>query len=261
MVELLLSGLHGIAPNLLEGLEVIKKKKWGLEIEFTHGVNISKQLAQEIGEKSKITLTVHAPYFINLNSLEQQKIKASESRILKSLEYADLMKARNVVIHAGFYMKMNEEKVYENIKKELIKIQDKINEQGWKVKLSPETMGKKTQFGWKLTQLIKLRKEVKGLGMCVDFSHLWAVSQGKTTPEQVLQEIKEEDRNFLKEFHGHFSGIVYGEKGEKNHVNLTQSDFPYKNLAFALKKYKVKGTIVCESPDAIGDIELFQKLL
>ena len=260
MVELLLSGLHGIAPTLLEGLEVIKKKGWGLEVEFTHGINIKKELAEKIGEKSKITLTVHAPYFINLNSLEPQKIKASKARILRTLEYAELMKAKDVVIHAGFYMKKSHEEVYEKIKEQLIELQNKINEDKWKVRLSPETMGKLTQFG-NLNELLNLMDDVPGLGMTVDFSHLWAVSQGKTKPSKVLEKIEERNKNFLKNFHGHFSGIVYGEKGEKYHVNLQESDFPYKNLAKALNDFKVKGSLVCESPDAIGDIEFFQKLV
>ncbi len=260
MVELLLSGLHGIAPSLLEGLEVIKKRGWGLEVEFTHGINIKKELAEKIGEKSEIPLTVHAPYFINLNSPEAQKVKASKARILKTLEYADLMKARDVVIHAGFYMKKNPKEVYNKMKKELNEIQDKIKEKNWKVRLSPETMGKKTQFGT-LEELLNLMNDVPGLGMTVDFTHLWAVSQGKTKPSEVLEKIEQQDKSFLKRFHGHFSGIVYGEKGEKYHVDLRESDFPYENLAQALKDFKVKGTLTCESPDAISDIEFFEKLL
>ena len=195
MVEFLLSGLHGIAPSLLEGLDVIKKKGWGLEVELTHGINIKRELAEEIGKKSRIVLTVHAPYFINLNALEKQKIKASKARVLKTLEYAELMKAKDVVIHAGFYMKKNPSEVYEKMKKELSELQNKINENKWRVRLSPETMGKKTQFGT-LEELIKLRKDVPGLGMTVDFAHLWAVSQGKTTPRQVLEKIEKEDKDF-----------------------------------------------------------------
>ncbi len=260
MVEFLLSGLHGIAPSLLEGLEVIKRRGWGLEVEFTHGINIKKELAQQIGKKSEITLTVHAPYFINLNAADEKKLKASKARILRTLEYAELMKAKDVVIHAGFYMKKPKEQVYEKIKEQLIELQDRINKNKWKVRLSPETMGKPTQFG-NLNELLNLMDDIPGLGMTVDFSHLWAVSQGKTKPNEVLEEIEKRNKEFLKNFHGHFSGIVYGEKGEKYHVNLRESNFPYKNLAKALKDFKVKGSLVCESPDAIGDIEFFQKLI
>ena len=65
----------------------------------------------------------------------------------------------------------------------------------------------------------------------------------------------------MKKFHGHFSGIVYGDKGEKYHVDLRESSFPFEELATALKEFKVKGSLVCESPDAIGDIEFFEKLI
>ena len=58
-----------------------------LEIEFTHGVNMSNSTAKIIGDlakKANISLSIHAPYFINLNAVEKPKLYASINRIEKS---------------------------------------------------------------------------------------------------------------------------------------------------------------------------------
>ena len=52
----------------------------------------------------------------------------------------------------------------------------------------------------------------------------------------------------LKNFHAHIAGIEYGEKGEKKHLLLEESDMNYKDLIKAFKDFDVKGVVVCESP-------------
>ena len=52
----------------------------------------------------------------------------------------------------------------------------------------------------------------------------------------------------MENFHAHIAGIEYGEKGEKKHLLLHESDMNYKDLMKAFKQFDVKGVIVCESP-------------
>jgi deoxyribonuclease-4 len=52
----------------------------------------------------------------------------------------------------------------------------------------------------------------------------------------------------LKHVHMHFSGILYGPKGEKKHLPLQESDAKWKDFLKVLEDRRVEGTVVCESP-------------
>ena len=91
-----------------------------MEVEFTYGVRMNLDTAKSLGVLAKekgIILSVHAPYYINLASDEEEKFVASQKRILDSCERAHIMGAQNVTFHAGFYQKRTPEKTYQLIKK------------------------------------------------------------------------------------------------------------------------------------------------
>ena len=100
-----------------------------LEVEFTHGVHMKNETANEVGEiakQNKIGLSVHAPYFINLASDEKPKVTASKKRILDSCERAHHLGAKYVVFHAGFYGKKEREDVYSIISNEIADLLETI---------------------------------------------------------------------------------------------------------------------------------------
>ena len=228
--------------STLEGLGYIKKIGLSaMEVEFTYGVRMQNELAEEIGklaEKLDIKLSVHAPYYINLASVEKQKIGASKKRILDSCERAHYLKASHVVFHAGFYGKLKENECYEMIKKEVIEMQDIIKENKWKTELAPETTGKKSQFG-SLNEILKLRDEIK-CSICVDFAHLHARDNAINYPS-VFDQL-----SGLKHIHSHFSGIEFTDKGERRHLVMERNDFL--PLAKEILKRKTDITIISESP-------------
>ena len=228
--------------STLEGLGYIKKIGLSaMEVEFTYGVRMQNELAEEIGklaEKLDIKLSVHAPYYINLASAEKQKIGASKKRILDSCERAHYLKASHVVFHAGFYGKLKENECYEMIKKEVIEMQDIIKENKWKTELAPETTGKKSQFG-SLSEILKLKDEIK-CNICVDFAHLHARDNTINYPSAFDQ------LSGLRHVHSHFSGIEFTDKGERRHLIMERNDFL--PLAKEILKRKTDITIICESP-------------
>ncbi|MBN2127326.1 MAG: TIM barrel protein [Candidatus Diapherotrites archaeon] len=249
------------------GLKQVKKLGLdGMELEFVHSVNISKEKAPEIkkiAEDQEITLSCHAPYFINLNAREKEKIHASRQRIMHSAEIAFLCGAKTVTFHAGFYLGEPPEKVFEKIKKEIKEIRKELDSRGIKILLSPETTGKGTQFG-SLKELIDLSKEIDGVQPCIDFSHLHARSNGKMNSfnefSETLEAVEKElGKKALTQMHMHSSGIAYSEKGERNHLIFTESDFKFKELMKALKEFNVKGQLVCESPNIEEDALLLKK--
>ncbi len=91
-----------------------------MEIEFVRGVAMKNDLADEVGDLAKelgIELSVHCPYFINLCSAEEEKIKASQKRILDSVERCHHMGARVAVFHPGYYGSLSPEAAYDMVKR------------------------------------------------------------------------------------------------------------------------------------------------
>ena len=258
MVAKILIGPAGSGGSAIEGFEKVKKAGLdAVEIEFVHSIWLNESEAKKLAEenkKLKLIFSIHAPYYINLNSKEKQKIGASRSRILKSCEIASYLGAKYIVFHPGFYQGMSEEQTYNNIKEQIIKMLDEIKANKWDVQLCPETTGKSSQFG-SLDELIKLKKET-GCHICVDFSHLMARANGKITYEEIAEKI---EKAKLGHIHAHFSGIEFSEKGERRHLLTPDSEI--KSLLTALKKHNIDCTIINESPDPIGDAIKMKKFL
>ena len=256
MKQLIRLGPAGSDGNTLKGIQHAKDiGLHALEIEFTHGVNMSNELAKEAGnlaEKLGIKLSIHAPYFINLASEDKEKIENSKKRLLLCCERAHYLKARYVIFHAGYYGKRDKEEAYQIMKESL---KDLIRRNTHKeVSLICETSGKTGSFG-NLDELLRLRKEI-GVDICVDFGHVYAIQQGKIDYSEVLSHFKG------KHLHSHFTGIEYGEKGERRHINMSKPDF--KELAEELIKNKQDITIISESPitweDSLKQKEILEKI-
>ena len=251
----------------LSGIRQVKKLGLScMELEFVRSVNISEELAVDVKKVAKdngIILTCHAPYFINLNSKEKPKYYASMHRILKSAYITNLCGGYSVCFHAGFYMGGDPKKVYTKIKKAVEDISKELKDKGVNLWLRPETTGKGTQFG-DIDELIRLSKDVEQVLPCIDFSHLHARSNGKynsygETVEVLTKVEKDLGREALDNMHIHLSGIAYGEKGEKHHLILKESDLNYPEILKAWKEFKLKGVVICESPNIEKDALLLQK--
>lgn len=238
----------------------------GLEVEFVHGVNMNSttsKIVKEISKAKNLVLTAHGPYYINLNSQEQEKIDASIGRIIQTARAAYNFGGYSITFHAAFYMKMDKEYVYKKVQSGFKQIIDTLNQEKIKIWIRPETTGKETQWG-NLDEVIRLSKEFEMVLPCIDFSHIHARQGGKFNTydefSMILEKIGTEIGEYaLQEFHGHIAGIEYSAKGEKRHLNLEESDMNYKDLLKALKAFNVKGVIVCESPNIEEDALLLQK--
>ncbi len=250
-----------------EGVKRVKELGLeNMELEFVRSVYMKEDSAKKAGEarkKAGIIFTCHAPYFVNLNSLEKPKLYASMNRILQSAKMASLAGAFSVTFHAGFYMKMEKQAVYEAVKKRVKEMVKKLQDESNTIRLSPETTGKESQFG-NIDELLKLSQEVEQTGICVDFAHLHARSGGKFNTyrefAEVLQKIEKiQGKEGLQDMHIHMSGINYTAKGERNHLILKESDMNYKDLMKAFKDFKIKGVVVCESPNIEEDALLMKK--
>ena len=241
-----LGNLKGVSKVAEMGLDC-------MEVEFTYGVRMDLKTAKEVGALAKdkgIILSVHAPYYINLASEEEEKFVASKKRILDACERAQAMGAQNVTFHAGFYQKRTHAKTYQLIKNALTDLIKTISLRRWQVTLCPEVTGKPSQFG-SLDELLRLEKDT-GCGLTVDFSHLYARHHGEVDYGRILNRLP-------KKFHAHFSGIEFGDKGEKKHIRTTEKFF--KPLAKELARRDLDITIINESPSPYEDAAMMKEVL
>ena len=250
-------GPAGVGGELHKGLSFIAGL--GLraaEIEFTHGVRMSLETAGAGGRLAKklgLSLSVHAPYFINLASPEPAKVASSKQRILASCERAQALGADYVVFHAGFYQGRSREHVYSLIREAILELMDRTRNTG--AVLAPETTGKHSQFG-DLDELLRLRNDT-GCGLCVDFAHIYARQSGQISYPDIFSKLK-----CLKRIHSHYSGIEFTAKGERRHLALDPALF--RPLAVEIVRRKADITIISESPltwrDSLRMQEVFDGL-
>jgi deoxyribonuclease-4 len=236
------------------------------EIEFVRSIYLSPKAAEEVGRLAKnygILLSVHAPYFINLLSDKKETVEASIKRILESLDRAERMEAKFVVVHAAYYGKLSKEEAFKKMKEITLKIVEEMEKMGIKkTKLAYETMAKESQFA-DLDELLRLMKEVKSklLTICVDFAHLYCIGNGKIDYSAILDKLKG-----FKHIHSHFSNVKYNLNTKKFvdvHIPI-DSHPPFEPLAKEILKRNFDITIISESPklelDSLKMKETFEKL-
>ena len=235
----------------------------GMELEFVHGVRMSDTNRDFVKNMSKdFIITAHGPFYINLNSQEEEKIDASLQRIIDTASVASEAGAFSITYHAAFYMGKDKETVYNQVKTQTRRIIEILENENINVWIRPETTGKATQWG-DIDEIINLSKEFEQVLPCVDFSHLHARTAGEYNTydefSKVLEKMGNEIGQYaLENFHGHLAGIEYTAKGEKQHLNLENSDMNYKDLLKAMKEFGVKGALVCESPNIEDDCKLIK---
>lgn len=254
-------GGYGRAFEILSDLNLD-----GMELEFVHGVRMSdetRELVKKERETRNLILTAHAPFYVNLNSQEEDKVDASVQRIIETGLAAQSTGAFSITFHAAFYMKQDKEEVYQKVKNRISEISRFYHDNNLNVWIRPETTGKGTQWG-DLDEIIRLSKEFDNVLPCIDFSHLHARSVGKYNTYDEFSKILETVGNELGQraldnFHAHLAGIDYGDKGEKKHLIFEESDMNYKDLLKVLKEFNVKGALVCESPNIEDDALLLKE--
>jgi deoxyribonuclease-4 len=251
--------------STIGGIRTIKELGLdAMEVQFVRGVKMSEEKAKDVkvvADSLGITLSVHAPYYINLNAEDEKKVEDSVKRLIDSVRVGGIF-ARNIVFHPGYYLKSSKEKAYRNIRDNLKPVLEYIDQRGLKVTLRPETTGKPTQFG-ELDEILNLCHELEILP-CIDFSHIHARMRGAMNSYEefssVLEKVEEKlGKDALKDMHIHVSGIEYGLKGEKRHINLKESDFKFEDLLRVLKDFNVDGIIIIESPNLEEDATMLKK--
>lgn len=227
------------------------------EYQCGRGVNIGEDKARQLGEKAKaagVSLSLHAPYYISMSSVEEEKRLNSINYILASAKAVNAMGGDRIVVHTGSCGKISREQALTFALDTMKKALDALDREGLgHIHICPETMGKVNQLGT-LNEVLELCRLDERLIPCIDFGHLNARDLGiLKTPadfENIFTSIKNAlgtDR--LKCFHSHFSKIEYTTGGEKRHLTFEDTVFgpdfePVMELTY---KYGCDPTFICES--------------
>jgi deoxyribonuclease-4 len=226
-----------------------------LELGWVQSVRVTEVTCAAIKQKAEeqdVSLSVHAPYFINLNALEDEWPK-SRKRLMDAAHYGNLAGATDIIFHPGSYFGNDPTEVLKLAIPRLQGCVDELRKAGNPVTLRPETMGKSAMLG-SFEDALEMSKAIEGVEPCIDFAHLHARPGDGTmnTYEEWSTLLKSYQKTLgkkaLKHLHIHLSGIEYGPKGEKNHLPVAESDLKLNALFKALSEFGCAGRILCESP-------------
>jgi deoxyribonuclease-4 len=117
-----------------------------------------------------VLISVHAPYFINLNANDEEWPK-SRQRLMDAAHFGHLAGATDIVFHPGSYFQRPPEEVLPLAIERLGGCVEELREAGNPVNLRPETMGKSAMLG-SLADTLHMSQSILGVAPCVDFAHL-----------------------------------------------------------------------------------------
>lgn len=229
----------------------------GYEIECGRGVRLSAattELLPQLARENGIYITLHAPYFISLSSVEEEKRRNSVDYIMQSAIAAKSVGAQKIVVHSGSCSKMSREEATELAKQTLKMAQDALDEAHLSdIIICPETMGKINQLGT-LEEVVELCGVDERFLPTVDFGHLNARTLGqikdKSDYAKILDYIEHKlGRERLSKMHIHFSKIEYTAGGEKRHITFADTVYgpQYEPLIEELHRRKLECSVICES--------------
>jgi len=238
-----------------------------MEVEFVHGVKMESEIAlqaNKIAKELDIELSIHAPYYINLCSLDKKIVARSIYHIFSSMKIGHLLKAKPIVIHTGFYQNKPKEVCDKLVLENYADLIQKAKKENIEFLLGPELTGKPTAYG-NLEEIVNLSLKlgIDNIIPVIDFAHYYARANPLKSEEDYKKVLDYCEKNlgekFAKNLHIHFSGIEFTEKGERKHLPVKSNTPPFKPLLKVLKEGGYAGKIICESPLLEQDALILQK--
>ena len=227
------------------------------EYQCGRGVNIGEDKARELGAlaaQKGIALSLHAPYYISMSSVEEEKRLNSINYIMASARAVDFMGGNRIVVHTGSCSKISRETALELAIDTMKKALTALDEAGLgHVHICPETMGKVNQLGT-LDEVLELCKIDERLIPCIDFGHLNARDLGYFKTKEDYKSVFDKIENALgydrlKTFHSHFSKIEYTTGGEKKHLTIADTVYgpDFEPVIDLVVQKGCSPTFICES--------------
>ena len=227
------------------------------EYQCGHGVRLGVEKARKMAADAAvrdILFSVHAPYYISMSSLDEEKRLNSIRYLLQSAEVCKALGGKRIIFHAGSCGKQSREAALEKALDTMRRAQEALDEAGYgDMTLCPETMGKIGQLGT-LNEVLALCEVDARITPCIDFGHLNARTLGgirsKADYAAILDRIGEvlgDER--AERFHVHFSRIEFSAGGEKRHWTFAETQFGPEPapLMELLAERSLAPVVICES--------------
>ena len=281
----LLFGTAGVADDFrplgyrsTEGVPEYLAVHYGLdafEYQCGRGVRLTAENGEKIrrrGEEYGIRFSLHAPYYISMSSMDEEKRLGSIRYLLQSAAAVRALGGNRVIFHAGSCGKQSRQDALCKAKDTLQRARAALDEAGFDdILLCPETMGKVNQLGTLGEVLALCQLDARNVP-CIDFGHLNARTQGSLAAKVDFAAVLDELAVALpderaQKFHVHFSKIEYTQGGEKRHLTFADTTYgpnfePFLELCCARALAPV---VICESagtqaPDARTMKQYYQTL-
>ena len=201
-----------------------------------------------------ILFSVHAPYYISMSSLEEDKRLNSIQYLLQSAAVCRALGGKRIIFHSGSCGKQSREAALEKALDTMRRAVEALDEAGFAdMTLCPETMGKVGQLGT-LDEVLALCGVDERITPCIDFGHLNARTlggiQSKADYAAILDRMAEalgDER--ARRFHVHFSRIEYSKGGEKRLWTFAETLFgpEPQPLMELLAERGLAPVVICES--------------
>ena len=193
------------------------------------GLDKAARMAALAAERD-ILFSVHAPYYISMSSLEEDKRLNSIQYLLQSAAVCRALGGRRIIFHSGSCGKQSREAALEK---------------------ALDTMRRAVAA---LDEVLALCSVDSRITPCIDFGHLNARTLGgiqtKADYAAILDRMAEvlgDDR--ARQFHVHFSRIEYSAGGEKRHWTFADTQFgpEPQPLMELLAQRQLTPVVICES--------------
>jgi len=217
---------------------------------------IKEENARQLGEEARsndVRLSMHGSYYVNLAG-KREVVEASKRRLIAGATAADWMGAYVIVFHTGFYGRFEKDFAFKTCVDALKDVTAEMRSLGLKVKLGPETMGRKFQVG-SFEEILSINEQVEGTQLVVDWGHLHARELGRFRKtedfREVVEKIEQElGTEALRNMHCHFSAIEFNTQGERQHHTLDEKRYgpDFRLLAEIIADFGMHPTMICESP-------------
>lgn len=226
------------------------------EYSFGRGVRITPAAAEQIRNafaEADVELSSHAPYYTNFANPDPEMIEKSFGYIRQTLIAENMFGGRRTVFHPASCGKATREEAVATAKRNIAALMESLSDIGFEFILCPETMGKLNQIGT-VEEVVDFCTLDARLYPCFDFGHINSYTRGGIKGYDDYKRIIDYTADRLgdkkaRNFHVHFSKIMYGEKGELKHLTFADEKYgpEYEGLAKVIDEYRLTPFIICES--------------
>ena len=200
-----------------------------IELQMTYGPRMTAEQGRRyraLAIADDIKISIHGSYYIVLASPDPAKVLRSVDTLLRTYEQADILGAREIVLHPGSLYGAPEAEASRRFAENLQRFMAQLGKTD--ICLMIETAGKVGQMG-SVDMILDVAATIKGVGPCIDFGHVHARSLGGLETADAIAQVFARIDEFQRSnpdtpTHFHYTPIHYGPRGEIQHRALSDID-------------------------------------